>query len=184
MKFIGAIVGGLAIIMLVVGVGTYFSFANKGVDFEESIDAQVDQNQNKYSEFTQTAVESMGVAKQYQAAVKDVIVAGIEGRFGEGGSKSLVQAFNEAYPATLDPTLFNRVQQVIESGRRDFSAEQKMLISKVQGYKSALRKPWSGMWLEYAGYPTIDLTASKYNPVVSENTRETFKTGTDKGIQF
>lgn len=184
MKVIGGVIGVLFLALVLVGVSSYFSYSSTGVDYEEGIDAQVRQNQNKYSEFTQTAIESMGVAKQYQAAVKDVITAGIEGRFGKDGSKSLVQAFNEAYPANFDPALFNKVQMVIESGRRDFSAEQKQLISKVQGYRSSLRKPWSGMWLKYAGYPTINLDDPKYNPVVSAATTETYKTGTDKGIQF
>ncbi|MNV54769.1 hypothetical protein D3C71_1469780 [compost metagenome] len=80
--------------------------------------------------------------------------------------------------------MFRNVQLTIESGRRDFSAEQKLLISKVQGYRAAIRKPWSGMWLSFAGYPQIKLDEPKYNPVVSEGTRETFQTGTDKGIKF
>lgn len=184
MKVVGIIMSAILLVGIAfVGIN-WFSYANKGVELEEGIRAQIEQNKNKYSEFTQTAVESMGVAKQYQGAVKDVIVAGIEGRFGPDGSKSLVQAFTEAYPATMDATLFTKVQQVIESGRRDFANEQKMLIGKVQVYRTALRQPWSKMWLEFAGFPTIDLSEPQYSPVVSGATRETFQTGTDQGISF
>ena len=184
MKIFGIITGAVFLVgLLFVGVN-WWAYANKGVDLEEGIRAQIEQNKNKYSEFTSTAVESMGVAEQYQTAVKDVIIAGIEGRFGPDGSKSLVQAFSEAYPATLDSAMFVKVQQVIESGRRDFANEQKMLIGKVQVYRTELRKPWSKMWLEFAGFPTIDLSEPQYSPVVSGATRETFETGVDKGISF
>lgn len=183
MKVFGAIFGGVAILLVGFFAITYFNYSNWAVDQEELIDAQVRQNQNAYSTFTQTAVESMGVTKEYQKAVKDVITAGIEGRYGEGGAKPLALAVREAYP-NIDPAMFRNVQLTIESGRRDFSAEQKLLISKVQGYRASIRKPWSGMWLKSAGYPTINLEEAKYNPVVSEGTKETFSTGTDKGIKF
>lgn len=169
---------------IVFSLWTLWGANDTAVTHEEAIDAQVQANMAKYSEFSSTAVESMGVATQYKKAVAEVISAGIEGRFGKDGSKSLVQAFSEAYPATLDPTLFNRVQLVIESGRRDFTAEQRMLISKVQSYKLDLRKGWSGMWMSAAGYPTIDLKDPKYNVVVSGATKQSFETGVDEGIKF
>lgn len=162
----------------------YMNMYNLGVQHETSIEAQVSQNQNKYSEFTQTAVEQMGIAREYQGAVKDVLTAAIEGRFGEGGSNAMFQAFTEAYPAELDPRLYERVMQTVEAGRRDFSNEQKMLISKVQAYKLDLRSAWSGMWLGAAGFPNLDLADPQFNPVVTSQTRETFQTGTDEGIKF
>ncbi len=177
------ITGIVAIVLLAIGVGSYVSYSNKGVDFEQGIEAQVAQNKNSYSTFSQTAVESMGVAQEYKKALQDVIVGSIEGRYGQGGTKPVVQAVREAYP-TIDPQLFAQVQRVIESGRRDFSAEQKKLISKVQAYKSNLNYAWSGMWLRYAGYPNLDLSLPQYNPIISEATGESFKTGVDKGIKF
>ena len=183
MKIVGIIAGVVLLVALVFGVSTYFGYSNWAVDQEEMIDAQVRQNQNSYSTFTQTAVESMGVTKEYQKAVKDVITAGIEGRYGQQGAKPLALAVREAYP-TIDPAMFQRVQLTIESGRRDFSAEQKLLISKVQGYRSELRKAWPKIWLSAGNYPTINLNDPKYNPIVTGATRESFETGTDKGIQF
>lgn len=174
-------------IVAILGLGIvgqqYYSFAGTGVDLEEDIDAQVSQNKNKYSEFSSSAVESMNVASAYKNALKDVITGALEGRYGEGGTKPLIQAVSEAYP-NIPQDLFLKVQTIIESGRKDFSAEQKKLISKVQVYKVALRKPWSGMFLKMAGYPTIDLTKPEYSPIISGQTKENFATGTDSGIKF
>lgn len=179
------IIGAAIVAVFVLGlVGIYVSMANLGVRHEAGIEAQVSQNQNKYSEFTQTAVEQMGIAREYQGAVKDVIREAIQGRFGENGSQALLQAFNEAYPANLDPDLYKKVMQTVEAGRRDFANEQKMLISKVQAYKIDLKSVWSGMWLKQAGYPTLDLSEPQFNPVVTGQTRDTFRTGTDTGIKF
>jgi len=167
----------------VFAVSQYFSYSNSGVDHEEGIEAQVSTNAAKYSQFTQAAIESMGVANAYKDALKEVIVGSIEGRYGEGGVKPVAQAVREAYP-NIDPNLFNQVQRIIESGRRDFFNEQKLLIARVQGYRSDLRKPWSKFWYTQAGYPQIDLKAPQYNPILSAATQDTFRTGTDKGIQF
>lgn len=182
---IGLVAFGL-IIFATIGIFTisYFNYAGQGVTYEENIDAQVKANQAKYSEFTQTAVEQMGIAREQRDAVAKIIKDGIEGRFGPNGSTAMVQAFNEAYPAKFDGALYGKIMQTVEAGRRDFTAEQKMLISKVQAYRVALRKPWSSMWLKFAGFPVINLDDPMYSPVVSGQTRETYKTGIDAGIKF
>lgn len=181
---LGLILGGVIAVLALAFGGMYVSYSNLGVRHEAGIEAQVSQNQNKYSEFTQTAVEQMGIAREYQGAVSKVIKEAIEGRFGENGSQALLQAFNEAYPANLDPDLYKKVMQTVEAGRRDFANEQKMLISKVQAYKIDLKSFWSGMWLKQAGYPMLDLSEPQFNPVVTGQTRDTFRTGTDEGIKF
>lgn len=183
-KVFGIIFGGIAILLAVFSVGTYLSYTNWAVDQEELIDAQVRQNQNAYSTFTQTAVDKMKVADAYKKGLQEIITAGIEGRYGGPGQKSIPMVVNEKYPGVFNETMFIDISRTIESGRRDFSQEQKLLISKVQGYRAELRKPWPKLWLASAGFPTIKLDEPKYNPVVTEATKETFQTGTDKGIQF
>jgi hypothetical protein len=178
------VIGAVTLTMLVIGFGSYFHYSNVGVDLEEGIDAQVAQNKNAYSTFSQTAIDQMNVANSYKSGLKEIIVASIEGRYGGPGQKSVPAVVNEKYPGAFDSKMFENINRVIEAGRRDFSAEQKKLISRVQVYKSNLRYQWSGMWLRYAGYPTIDLTQPQYNPIISEATGESFKTGVDKGIQF
>jgi hypothetical protein len=179
------LVGTFIVLVLLVVFGTsYYGAAVDGVNFEEGIIAQVQQNKNKYSTFTQTAVEKMMVADKYKDALKEVMTAAIEGRYGKDGSKAAVQAMQERYPGQLDPSLYMQISAGIEAGRRDFSYDQTMLISKVQQYRSALKYPWSGMWLKKAGYPTIDLSKPEFNPIVSEQTDNNFKTGTDTGIKF
>lgn len=174
----------IGVAVLVVGIlfTQYVTYKNLGVRLENDIKAQYDQNQNVLSSLSLRVVEQMGVAKQYKEAVQDVIKQGIEGRFGAGGSSALLQAFTEAYPAQLSPELYLKVSNSIEAGRKDFENEQKLLISKVQIYQNNLEYFWSGLWLDFAGYPKIDL--AKYKPVISQHTSETYKTGIDTGIKF
>ena len=57
-----------------------------------------------------------------------------------------------------------------------------MLISKVQSYELALGYFWSGLWLNIAGYPKIDL--AQYKPIISGHTDEVYTKGIDTGIKF
>lgn len=181
---IGIAFAGAILLMLIVGVSSYLSAATYGATVEEAIDAEVRTNQTQYSQFTQTAIETLGVADKYAGKVSEVIEKAIQGRFGENGSQAMVQAFNEAYPASLNDGMYMKVMNIIEAGRRDFAAEQNQLTSKVQGYRTSLRTPWRGMWLAYAGFPTIDLKDPKYNPVISAKADKAFKTGVDEGLQL
>lgn len=180
-------VGVVILVLLVGGISSYVSYANSGVNYTETIDEQVAANKIKYSEFTSSAVEQMQVADKYKDALKDLITAAIEGRYGENGSTAVVQAMNEKYPGELDNTLFLSVQDTIKAGRIEFAQEQKMLAAKVKSYRIALRSQWSGMWLAYAGYSVsepIDLSAPQYNPIINAATDESFKSGKDKGVKF
>ncbi len=184
MKIFGIAVGGVFLALIAFTVISYFSYANSGVDHEEGIRAQVSSNKAKYSEFTQTAVDQMAVADASKEALKEVIIGGIEGRYGGPGQKSVPAFVQENYPGQFDNSIFVRISQVIESGRRDFTVEQKQLIGRVQGYRSDLRKPWSKMWYTFAGFPEINLDEPQYNPIITAQTGESFNTGVDKGIQF
>lgn len=178
------ILGVAFVVVGVVGflVANYIHYHNKGVTHEAGIEAQYKQNQNSLSAYSLTVAEQMGVAKENQKALADLIKASLEGRYGETGSKAFIQAFTEAYPGTLDSAIFTNIQNAIEAGRRDFANEQKLLIGRVQAYERDLKLFWSGMWLGMAGYPSIDL--AQYRVIVSEHTQETYRTGVDTGIKF
>lgn len=185
MKIVLFIIAGFValIISAAVFLGfTYKHYYDLGAVYENDIKAQYEQNQNVLSSLSLRVVEQMGVAKEYKKAVQDVIKQGMEGRFGANGSGALLQAFTEAYPGQLSPEMYIKVQNSIESGRKDFENEQKLLISKVQVYQNALDKFWSGLWLKFVGKPKIDL--NQYKVIVSTHTQDTFKSGVDKGITF
>lgn len=180
--FIG--LGVVAAILAVSFVYLSWSYHDQGVVYESTIEAQVKANSVKYSQFTQTAVEQMGIAREQRDAVSKIIKDGIEGRFGPNGSSAMVQAFKEAYPANFDGALYGKIMTTIEVGRTEFAFEQKQLISKVQIYENALNKKWSGMWLKNEGYPKIDLKDPRYNPIVTASTKKAFETGVDEGVKF
>lgn len=175
---------GLAVSIFIVGslFLTYVYHRNMGVRLEAQITAQYKQSQNSLSSLSLRVVDQMGVAKEYKTTVQDVVKQSMEGRFGAKGSSAMFQAFKESYPGTLSPELYVKVQNSIESGRKDFENEQKMLISKVQSYELALNYFWSGLWLNIAGYPKIDL--NQYKPIISGHADEVYKNGIDTGIKF
>lgn len=183
MKNKGLIIGGAIIVAILVLLGgSYISAVNTGANHEVGIEAQYKSNQNQYSNFTQSAVENLGVADRYKEGFKEILIGGLEGRYGEDGAQGTLLAIQEAYPGAFDDKLYANVQRVIESGRTNFKAEQDQLIQKVAAYERDLRFFWSGFWLRTAGYPSVDL--AQYKPVISGKTAETFNTGIDQGIQF
>ena len=176
-----AVGGTLAIIILgaIVLTTSYFGWANTGVDYERDIRKMVSANEIEYNRFTRTVVESLGVANQYKKGLTEVIEAGLQGRYADkGAGGSLATAIKEAYP-TIPQDMFLTVQRQIEAGRMNFADEQRRLVDAVENYKGATQRPWSGMWLRYAGYPTINFDEPKYNPIVSSQTKESFTTGED-----
>lgn len=175
---IGAV---LAVVILgaIVLVSQYFSWSNTAVDYETKIDATVSTNKVEYNRFTRTVIESLGIANEYKKGLTEVITAGLQGRYADkGAGGSLATAIREAYPS-IPQDMFLTVQRQIEAGRQNFADEQNKLIDQVQRYKAATKRPWSGMWLRYAGFPTIDLNKPEYNPIVSAQTKESFETGED-----
>jgi Flp pilus assembly pilin Flp len=179
MKYI--ILAALASVALV-AVGSYFSAASKGNRLENAIEAQYEQNQNSLSKLSLSVVEAAQVPGMARDDIKDVVKSAMEGRYGADGSKAVFQSIKEAYPGQIDPSLYVKIQNIIESGRTDFAVEQEKLIGKVQGYKTELGAPWSGLWLNIAGYPKIDL--ADFKAVKSNYTVDTFKSGVDTGIKL
>lgn len=176
------IIGALFVGVVALGVTSYIGAYNSGNVLENSIKAQYSQNQNKLSEMTSSIMEAAQVPAMARDDLEKVIKAGLEGRYGEGGSGALLQAMTEAYPGQLDSALYSKLQQMIESRRRDFSEEQKLLIEKKRAYEVALGYFWGGMWMKVAGYPKIDL--AEYTIVTNAETQEIFKTKTDKTMQL
>lgn len=180
------IVIGIVIVFLVIIIGIplgmYISAYNKANSRENAIVAQYEQNQNKLSKLSNSVMESAQIPEMYKNDMKEVIQAGIEGRYGEGGSKQLVLAVQEAYPGTLDSSMYTKIMNMIESGRADFADEQSTLIDKVRVYKDELGSFVTGSWMSFAGYPKIDL--DKYKIVNSNYTIKTFETGVDEGIKL
>jgi hypothetical protein len=183
MKHVGLIVSGC--IVVVVGiflVANYISFANEGVKHEEGIKAAYEDNKNVLGQYSLKVVEAAGVTSKFAEDLTEVTTAALSGRYGENGSQATFQWIKENYPGTLDPALYGKVQQIIESGRTDFQNKQTALNDRKRVYNERLAFFWSGLWLGFAGYPKIDL--DEYKIITSQHAVDSFENGVEKPIEF
>lgn len=179
-KTIAIIVGAAALIAI--PVTQYITYANMGNRLENGIIAQYKENQNTLTKLSNSVMEAAQVPEMAKNNLKEVIESAMQGRYGAGGSKAFVQAITENYPGSIDPSLYVKLQQLIESGRADFRSEQSKLIDKVRVYKTETGYVWSGFWLSLAGYPKIDF--DKYDIVISDYTDNAFQTKRDNGLKL
>lgn len=177
-----AIVGVLVLAVVGILVGSYIISANRANALEQQIIAQYDANKVALSTYSLTIAESAQVPDLYKDDLVEVITAGLEGRYGEDGAGGLVVAIQEAYPGTMDSSLYLNIQNSIEGGRTNFRVEQNKLVEKVRIYQTELRNVWTGFWMRAAGYPSIDL--NEYKIVTDARTQEVFSTKTEAPIKI
>lgn len=182
MKYLGLIIT-VAILGSIIGFVAinYISAANYGNRAERQIVAQYEDLNNILGQYSLKVSEAAQVPTMYKDDVKEVTTAAIQGRYGTDGSKAVFQWLKEQNP-TLDPTLYSKIQTIIEAGRDRFTNEQTRFIDTKRVYETDLGYVWKGFWLDLAGYPKIDL--KDYKTVVASDTQEKFKTGVDNGIQI
>lgn len=142
--------------LAIVGISTYVSYANAGNRIEQALKARKEQNKNIYATYGQKVLEIAQVPEMMRDDLVKVTAAAIEGRYGPDGSKATWQMIKEQNPQ-LDPSLYRKIQQVIESGRDEFKNGQQKQIDLVRNYETQLGNVWSGFWFRLAGYPKLDL---------------------------
>lgn len=181
MKGILLAIGVVFVLFVVILAGTAIGVYNECVEMETTIEAQYKQNQNNYDNFFKSVVEIAQVSDKYKDALKDVFMGAIQGRYGKDGSKATWAWLQEHNP-NLDASVYTKIQQVIESGRKNFEINQKMLIDKKQVYQLQLRGFPSGVFARILGFPKIDL--SKFDIVTSDRTEKAFETKKDEPIKL
>lgn len=181
----GKIIGG-AILAVIVAVcialfATYIKYANLGVQYETKLEAVWQENQVTLNTYTAKVQETAQVPEIFKNDLREIVRATFQGRYGQDGSKAVFQ-FIQEQNLNLDPQLYRQIQQVIESGRNDFQTSQKTLIDVKRAYEQQLGFFWSGLWLNIAGYPKLDL--SKFKIVVLSEVTKKFESGEDSVIKL
>jgi len=175
----GLSVLGVFVLLILIVVSGYVGNANYGNAAEKGLTAKLDDNKNILSNYYNKVTEIVQVADAYKDGLKEVVTADIQGRYGTEGSKATMQFLRE-HNVQLDPTLYVKLEQVIESGRNEFKNSQTELLDQKRAYETNLGYVWKGMWLHLAGYPKIDLASIKI--VVSDKTNTVYKTGVENGL--
>lgn len=162
----------------------YTTAYSNGVDFETSLEAVWGQNKSIKSNFEAKVKEILQVAKIANDVQVKIIESANKSRYGEQGSGATVQMLTEANP-NVDISILKNLTQVIDAGREEFKAYQKLMLETKRQYTSSLEKKYflgEGWWLKLAGFPTKNL--DQYKVLVLENVQRQFETGTDQVLEL
>lgn len=157
------------------------STQNDFVAQEASLEAQYMQNQNSYASYFNKVKEIAQVQKTYTNDLERLYKDAISARYGNEGTKALVEFIQENNP-NLDASMYKQLMQVIEAGRNDFAADQKMLLDQRRVYVTELNSFPSSAIAKFLGFPRIDL--KKFDPVTNAETKEAFSTKSARPIDI
>jgi len=166
-------------------VASYVTNANYGNRAERTLEATWEDNENILAQYSLKVNEVVQVPAMYKDDFKEVYEAAMSGRYGDNGSEAMFQFLKEQNPQ-LDSALYTKIQQIMESGRNDFTVAQTRLVDQKRVYVTNLGYVWKGFWLETAGYPKLNVgfgaQSDDFEIITSEYAIEAFETGVDKGI--
>ena len=118
---------GIPIIMSI----TYYNSFNGKEIYIQAVDKDI---QNVHASFhKQMRVQGISVEKYGDMVIKALEVS-MGGRYGANGSQAAMQWIKEQNP-TIDPKMFEKLQQVIEAGYNKFEAVQRKKIDMVAVYQ-------------------------------------------------
>lgn len=172
----------ILVVLLMVGsilaITSFVSAYNTGNQFEQSIRAEYENNENILSQYSQKVMEVSQVPDMMRDDVVKVTREAIQGRYGQEGLKAAFVMVTEQNPQ-LSEGLYLKIQQVVEAGRDEFKNAQTRLIDKKRAYQTALGSFWQGFWLRMAGYPKTDL--DKYKVITNDVAAKAFNDGKESG---
>lgn len=172
----------LAAIAVVYVASAFISASNSGARLEANINMLNQNSENVLSAVTTNIKEQAGITNVYAQDFQDSLSVAMSGRYGSDGSKAAMQWIKEQNP-TLDSSIYGKVQDIINGGRKEFQTSQTRKLEVCRDYEARLKYVVGGFWLRSAGYPTIDL--KNVCRVVSDaSSRQAFETGLNAPITF
>lgn len=185
MKFSGGLIAVIFLLAFLVvgafvGIGSYITYKNLAVQSEASIEATYKNNQSILSNYTTKVQEAAQVTDMARDDLSKVMKDALTARYGSDGSKAVFNWIQENYPGQVNGKLYEKIQQIVESGRNDFQAAQTKLLDQLRLYEVQRNEVWSGFWIGVAGYPKKDL--SQFKIITTDDVQEKFESGKDSTI--
>lgn len=180
MKVLVGLGAGVSLLALVL-VFSVLGIFNDCVRQEADIRAQYSQNKNNYDNGFKKVKEVAQVPEMYTQDLQKVYNSAIKTRYGKEGSKALFQFLKEQNP-NFDASLYKQVQQVIESMRLSFEANQTTLLDKKRIYEQTLNTMPGGAVAKLLGFPRLNL--ADFDIVTSEETESTFQSKKSEPIKL
>lgn len=172
---------GAGVLFVAIAVFSVIGINNDLVRQEAGIEAQYKQNQNNYDNYIKKVAEAAQIPDMQRDDLSKIYKDVMQGRYGNDGSKAMFQWIQEQNPQ-VDSSVYTKIQQIIDSGRNSFEADQKMLLDKKRVYQIGLNEFPNGLIASFLGFPKIDL--SKYDIVTSDETEEAFKNKKSKPLKL
>jgi hypothetical protein len=174
-----AIIALVSIVVLIVGVigicaMGYIGAVNYGAEVEPQLKTAKENSENFLAQYGQTLGESVQVPGMATDDVVKIMTASIGGRYGPNGSQAAVQVIREQN-GVVDQKLYERIQQLIESGRAEYKQSQTKMLDIKRGYETNLGYAWRGFWLRTAGFPKVNL--ADFKVISTDRAQEAFKNG-------
>lgn len=171
----------IAAVVVLVG-GSLISYNNSFVTLETQVKKFNKDSENHLSNYTLKVQETAQVPEMYKDGLKEVIKDTFQGRYGQDGSKAVMQWIQEQN-IPFDSSLYKEIQVVISSGRDEFRISQTKKLDACGLYETKLGQFPGSMIAGMFGYPRIDL--EKTCQVVSDvTTQKAFDAGVQKPISF
>lgn len=175
--------GAAAVLFGIIFVVAIFGVKNTCVVHENGIGAQYEANQIALAGYTNKIMDMVQVPKMAKDHIKEVALAAIQGRYGANGSQAVFHAVQEQNP-TVDSGLYRSLMQAMEAGRNGFDADQKTMQDKCRTYRNYYQSAPQSFLVGFLGYPKASLDTVECKPVITEQTREDFRTKNTGPLQI
>jgi hypothetical protein len=166
---------------VLIGFFSYVSAYNTANRMERSLVAIQDNNRNILAQYGQKIAEAAQIPAMQRDDLSAVVKTALESRYGQEGSKALFQFIQEQNPQ-IDSAVYIQLQRIIEAGRNDFAIQQTKMLDQKRIYETSLGSFWQGSWMQFAGYPKINL--DEFKIVSTSRADDAFKTGTEEPIKL
>lgn len=179
---IGLSILAIIIMIVVMFITSITSMYNSAVTMENDVTRVGQDSQTELSKHVMKIRELAQVPEIYIDGLTKVTRESMQGRYGEDGSKAVMQWIQEQN-LQVDSNVYLNIQAEISAGRNAFTQSQQRMNEVCRNYKNMLDYLFTGNVVRVMGFPRIDL-ATVCRPVTDGHTAEAFATGMQQPVNL